>query len=98
MKFILNDNGVALGDYAVQSYIDEKIAKLEDIHTSQSLVLDVMRATLLKMPIETRPEVEWEIYGLEYHYDKDLRTNDHDGYNAQLNIWENALMTLCGWG
>lgn len=96
MKVILNENGVALGDYAVQSYIDEKLSKREDIHVSQLMTIDVLRATLLKMPIEDRPEIEWEFYGEDFYYDKDLRTPNHFN-DPRLNVWEDALLTLCGW-
>ena len=94
MKVILDENGIALPDVLIQSYIDEKIEKQEDIHVSNYLVIDCLRATLLGMHFLNRPQIKWLLYGKEITFNNDLRTLDV--FDERTYIWENALCKLIG--
>lgn len=63
MKFILDENGVALPDVNIEKFVRDKVSKDEDIHTSQSLVFDWLRAVLAELPESERPHVDLVVYG-----------------------------------
>jgi hypothetical protein len=76
MKVTLDETGITLADVAMQSYIDHKLSSNADIHVSNALVVDLLRATLYKMDPANRPDITWIFYGKEVHFDNNLRSND----------------------
>jgi hypothetical protein len=76
MNVYLTEGGPALADSQVESYVDRMLANREDIFTGQFLVVDCLRARLIKMPVADRPEVRWVFYDREVHFDDDLRSRD----------------------
>lgn len=76
MKIKLDEDGILLADAKVKDFVKEAIANQQDVHTAQELVLLGLRAELLELPIAQRPQVEWEVYGQQVHFDKDLRSHD----------------------
>lgn len=93
MRVIFDELGVALADVAAQSYVDSKLTSMANIHVSNAMTIDVLRATLVKMPIASRPEITWIFYGKEVHFDNDLRSHDawHD---SRSNVHDAALSDL----
>lgn len=92
MKVKLDEKGIALPDAMVASYAAHMIKTQQNVHTSQMLMVDHLRAELLG---KDDIEVEWEFYGLPVKYDKDMRTNDPNSYaDPRTNIWEDALRKL----
>jgi len=67
MKITLDEHGIAMPDNNIKGFVNNKLAKCADIHTSQMLVVDCIRSHFAKNP-PTFP-VQWEFYGREVHFD-----------------------------
>jgi hypothetical protein len=93
MKFILDENGICLPDTAIPVHIGACLLTGDDIHISNALALDVMRAKLISIPKEKRPEVEWIIYGKKVEFNDYMRSltawND-----PRMNIGDDAATTI----
>lgn len=85
MKVILDEIGISLADVAVQPYIDNMLSSKSDIHVSNFIVIDLLRATLYKMDPANRPEITWIFYGNEVHFDENMRS---------INAWSDERVDL----
>ncbi len=93
MKIKLDQFGDRLADYDMLGYVNHAIDNQLDIHVGNALVIDLIRAKLIKMSIELRPTIEWEFYGREVHFDHNLRSRD--AWDEQvMSIWDRALEAL----
>lgn len=76
MKVTLDEHGICLADVAVESYAKHAIDNNLNIHVSNMLIIEALRYTLHKMPMDKWPSIEWSIYGKEVIFDKDLKSFD----------------------
>ena len=97
MKVILDEKGEAIPDAEVESRALYTIDIFRDpddpnffYHVSNMLAIDALRAKLAEIPIAERPEIQWEIYGKEVHFNEYLA-----GQNEE-KAWENPLTWLSG--
>ncbi len=95
MKITLDGDGAAIPDVKVESFVKTSISNGWDIHTSNNLVIDWVRAVLFELPKEKRPIVDWTFYGKEVHFDDSLRS--YDAYNdSRTDIAMRALNIIMG--
>lgn len=76
MKVTLDEHGVALPDVEMEQWVKDCFEKGQDIHISNLLTLDYVRAYLKRIPADQRPQVQWFVYGCEVCFDNDLRSHD----------------------
>lgn len=90
----LDEDGMILADCDVKNYIEQMFFKnKQDLHLANVIAINCLRSRLIKMPIEERPEIKWVFYGVEVHFDKDLRS--FDAWEHPLtNLEESFLMDL----
>lgn len=93
MKFILDEHGICLADVGVKSFCEHHLKQNLNVHVSQELIFNVMRAELIKMPIEKRPHVDWLLYGHEVFLDHNLRMIN-ELRDPRMDVGINALFTL----
>jgi hypothetical protein len=70
------------------------VARNQDVHTSNMLVFDWLRATLHQIPKEQRPDVAWVIYGVDVKLDDDLRGSY---WPPESDLATRPLEIILGW-
>lgn len=93
MKVILDENGIALSDVAIQSFIEHTVGQHIDIHVSNMTTITILRAYLVKMPVDSRPKITWIFYNKEVHFDDNLRSDDA-WQDSRTAIADDALLNL----
>jgi hypothetical protein len=76
MIFRLDEVGICLADVAVEPYVRNAVQSRADMHVSNALVLDVLRAVLIRMPVEQRPDITFLIYGKRVTFNRHMRSED----------------------
>lgn len=91
----LDNDGVALADDKIESWVAEKFEHLPygDIHVSNVLTIQCIRYLLHKMDVADRPDVTWIFYGDEVNFDQNLKSYDA-WHHDTVNLIEKFLMEL----
>lgn len=93
MKVTLDEHGIELADVAMKPYVKHHLDGKLDMHFSNVLTLEILRAALHEMPIDERPPITWIVYGKEVFFDKDLKS--HDAWkDPRTDLITEALMIL----
>jgi hypothetical protein len=71
-----DEKGQSVSDVEIESFVKDKFQSKSDIHISNQLTVNGIRAYLIELPIEERPEIKWIFFGKEVFFDKDLRSHD----------------------
>lgn len=88
-----DENGQSLSDFEIESFIKDKFQSESDIHVSNELTINGIRAYLVELPVEERPEIKWIFFDKEVFFDKDLRS--HDAWNdSRTDIASKFLMKI----
>ena len=94
MKITFDQHGISMPDVRAPSFAKESVDARRDVHISNQIVFDWLRATLYQIPKEQRPEVTWIIYGLETAMDDDLRGTY---WPPETDLANRPLKILLGW-
>ena len=94
MKITFDQHGISMPDVRAPSFAKESVDARRDVHISNQIVFDWLRATLYKRPKEQRPEVTWIVFGMETKMSDDMRLHY---YPPETEMWERALSILIGW-
>lgn len=71
-----DENGQSMPDVEMESFIKDKFQSESDIHVSNMLTIEGIRAYLVGIPVEERPEIKWIFFGKEVFFDKNLKSRD----------------------
>ncbi len=85
MLVYLDKQGTCLPDVEIEEYVDKKLEFYEDFHVSQMLIIDCLRSKLTQIPIDKRPQIVWNFYGKEVHYNE---------YMASINAYEDERTVM----
>jgi len=95
MIVALDGEGYALPDVHVKEFVAAKLARQEDIHTSNLLVIMALRAALIVMPVEERPKIRWFAYGNEAWFDENMRS-DTFWNDERVDLTDEFCSTVLG--
>ena len=95
MRIVSDADGPAMPDVKVPEFARDAVANNRDVHSSNCLVFDWLRASLCQTPAAARPEVTCCLYGVEVEIDEHGSVSDwpkeaNIGIKAlEIIIWEN---------
>jgi hypothetical protein len=93
MLIQLDNWGQAIPDVECEPFAKIVLHNKDNVHVSNMLAVDCIRAELFEMPKETRPDIKWVFYGKEVHFNDNLRSNDAYA-NPLTRITESVLLRL----
>ena len=93
MKVTLDEKGAVFADVNLAAVCAKAIAEQRDFHIGSIVALDVFRSQMLQLPKDSRPIVEWVLYGVHVKMNKDMRYHHND---PRLDIYMDALNVLIG--
>jgi hypothetical protein len=91
MKITFDSEGDCMPDFVVPEFARDAVARNQDVHISNELALLWLRATLVRIPKDKRPETTWILCGVEVNATDDMRL---DYWPPEASLSEKALEIL----
>ena len=91
MEVRYDSQGQRVSDFEVEYLAKLSVENDSDVHTSNLLMVDALRAYLKQLPAKERPQVRWVFNGTVVNFNDDLKP---DNWNSVRDIYFDMALKL----